>query len=818
MLKPRWKSLAAGLLILGLTVAAYLPVLRCGFIWDDNDYVTENQTLHDLHGLYRIWFEPGAVPQYYPLVHTTFWLEYHAWGLNPLGYHLVNVLLHALAAVLLGATLRRLRVPGAWLAAALFALHPVEVESVAWITERKNVLSGVFYFSAALAYLRFLELREAPPAAGGPVRRQWRWYSAALVLFLLALWSKTVACSLPAALLLVRWWQKGRLCRKDFLLLTPFFALGVGLSFLTIQLELHHVGAQGAAWSLTPLQRCLIAGRALWFYAGKLVYPVQLTFIYPRWQISELSWWQWLFPAAALGLVVALWQARRRLGRGPLVAVLFFGGTLLPALGFVNVYPMRYSFVADHFQYLAGVGLMVLAAAGAARLPGKIPQALLALPLLLGVLTWQQTRMYQDLETLWKTTVARNPQAFLAHNNLAVILRARGQLDEAIDHLQRCLAVEPGFAEAHNNLGNALRQRGEVDAAIPHFKTALQLEPNNAPAYANLGSALLEKGQASEAIPELRKALQLDPGNVDLLNSLGYALLKAGQGTEAVAFFQQAIALRPGFVDAYNNLGNLLAQLGQLDEAIATYRKALAIHPDHAQAEANLARALLQEHQLDEAIAHFQKAAQLCPGSAEAENELAGALLQAGRLDEAKAHLQQVIQVHPGFAEAYNNLALTLLRAGQVDEAIAKFQQALALQPNNVPAHSHLGQVLLKTGRLREAVAHYQAGLALEPNNAFLLNNLAWVLATSPEASLRNGPRAVELAQRADQLAASRNPSILGTLAAAYAEAGRFPDAVASAQRVLQLASSQTNNPALPLLKARLELYQAGRPFRDTGP
>ena len=313
-----------GLLLIAATVFAYQPVWHAGFIWDDDFYVTNNPTLHDLGGLQRIWFEVGAVPQYYPMVHTTFWLEYHLWGLNPVGYHLINVLLHAITAILLWQVLLRLRVRGAWLAAIIFALHPVEVESVAWITERKNVLSAVFYFAAALAYLRFVALEEP----GGPNRLRWYWYLGALVLFMAALLSKTMTCSLPAALLLVSWWKKGRVQRGEILPLLPFFVVGVGLGLMTAWIEKYHVGAQGAAWSLTFADRCLIAGRALWFYAGKLVWPAHLTFIYPRWKIEPEMWWQWLFPVAAVVVVAGLWLARRRIGKGPLVAVLFFAARL----------------------------------------------------------------------------------------------------------------------------------------------------------------------------------------------------------------------------------------------------------------------------------------------------------------------------------------------------------------------------------------------------------------------------------------------------------------------------------------------------------
>jgi hypothetical protein len=248
-----------GSLIAVLVILVYLPALRNGFIWDDDSYVTENPTLRDLSGLRRIWFEMGAVPQYYPMVHTTFWLEYHLWGLNPVGYHLINVLLHATAAILLWQVLQRSQIRGAWLAAVIFALHPIEVESVSWVTECKNVLSAVFYFAAALAYLRFDALMEA----GGSNRQRWCWYLGALLLLLAALLSKTVTGSLPAALLLLCCWKKGRVHWGDTLPLLPFFVLGAGLGLLTAEMEKYHVGAQGADWSLTFTDRCLIASRAL---------------------------------------------------------------------------------------------------------------------------------------------------------------------------------------------------------------------------------------------------------------------------------------------------------------------------------------------------------------------------------------------------------------------------------------------------------------------------------------------------------------------------------------------------------------------------
>jgi tetratricopeptide (TPR) repeat protein len=735
---PRTRLAFPGILLVLVVLLAYLPVLRGGFIWDDDVYVTGNAALHDLGGLQRIWFDASAEPQYYPMVHTTFWLEHHLWGLNPFGYHLVNILLHASAAILLWQVLRRLRIPGAWLGAILFALHPVCVESVAWITERKNVLSAVFYFAAALSYLRFVALAEA----GGRDRHRWHWYLGALVLFLAALLSKTVTCSLPAALLLVCWWKKSRVQWGDIFPLLPFFVFGVGLGLMTAWIEKHHVGAQGAEWSLTFADRCLIAGRALWFYAGKLVWPAHLTFIYPRWEIEPALWWQWLFPAAAAGVVAALWLARRRIGKGALVAVLFFAGTLGPALGFVNVYPMRYSFVADHFQYLASVGLITLCAAGLARIPRVIPVALVVL---LGALTWQQGGIYRNLETLWRDTLVKNPDCWMAYNNLGDALFQKGAADEAFADFQRALEIKPDYTEAHNNLGGALLQKGAVDEAIAHFQRALEITPDNAVAHNNLGNALLQMGHADEAI----------------------------------AHFQRALEIKPDYTEAHNNLGNALLQKGAVDEAIAHFQRALEITPDNAVAHYNLGNALFQMGHVDEAIVHFQRA----------------------------------LEIKPDYAEAHYNLGNALLQMGHAEEAIAHFQRALEIKPDYAVAHYNLGNALLKRGSVDEAIVHYQKALQINPDDAGALNNLAFVLATCPQASLRNGNQAVALAQRANQLTGDGNPAVLGTLAAAYAEAGQFPEAAKTAQHALQVAETQSNPALANALRSQLKLYQAGIPF-----
>ena len=345
-----------------VTALSYGPAWQGQLIWDDDAHLTKPE-LRSLGGLVRIWTEPGATQQYYPLVHSLFWLEHRLWGDATLPYHLVNIVLHFLGALLFGKVLQQLKVPGAWLGAALFALHPLQVESVAWISELKNTLSGVFFFSALLFYLRF---DEAP-------RRIY--YLVALSLFVLGLFCKTTIAPLPAVLLVIFWWQRGKLSfKRDVVPLIPFFVLGIGAGLFTAWVEHRFIGARGEAFHLSLVERILIAGHAFWFYFSKLVWPANLIFIYPRWQISASVWWQCLLPIAALLLFGLLFALRKR-SRAPLAAFLIFAGLLFPALGFINVYPFVYSFVADHFQYLASSAIFSLLAAALTLLFNRLKLA-----------------------------------------------------------------------------------------------------------------------------------------------------------------------------------------------------------------------------------------------------------------------------------------------------------------------------------------------------------------------------------------------------------------------------------------------------------
>ncbi len=596
----------AAIIVVG-TFVSYVPAMRGGFVWDDDDYVTNNDTLRSADGLRRIWI-PGETTQYYPVVYTTFWVEYQLWKLHPTGYHVVNVFLHAMGSLLLWVVLRRLGVRGAWLAALIFALHPVHVESVAWITERKNVLSGVLVMLSLLAYLRF-----EPCITGSKSdRRSWWNYGFSQALFVCALLAKTVVCTFPAVICLILWWKRQLRFRKAVPLL-PMFVVGAVAATLTAAMESNQVGASGAEWSLSLLERVLLAGRVLWFYVEKLLWPLNVNLVYYRWDVDAAVWWQYLFPITAIGVLGAMWLLRERISRAPLVAALFFAGTLAPALGFFNVYFMRYSYVADHFQYLASIGPITGIAylltkrskveSGRSKVgpvlrpstldlpPSTFHLRLLTFDLLVGclvvglaTLTWNQGKAYENVETLWRDTLRKNENAWIAHGNLGNILMRQGKIDEAERHFVRALQLKQDFAEAHLGLGMVLAERGRFDEAIDQFRERLRLKHASPTALSNLGMALAQTGQATKAAEQFTAALRVDPNYGDAHFGLGLLLAKQGRWNEAGQHFRSALRSDPRNVDARYSLGVLLAKQGRFEEASRAFLDTLQIAPNHSDA------------------------------------------------------------------------------------------------------------------------------------------------------------------------------------------------------------------------------------------
>jgi Flp pilus assembly protein TadD len=622
------------LLIFGLVLFCYWPALHGALLWDDPAHVPRPD-LQSWHGLGRIWTDLRATQQYYPVLFSAFWIEHRLWGDDTLGYHLANVVFHSLSCCLLALLLRRLWGPvrageptgvpaGAeWFAAALFAVHPVCVESVAWISEQKNTLSLVFYLLAAYVYLGFAERRRAAS------------YAFATLLFLCALGSKTVTATLPAALLVMLWWKHGELSwRKDALPLMPWLGAAMAMGLFTAWFERNWIGAEGVAFDLAFSHRVLLAGRVLWFYLGQLVWPAELNFFYLRWDVPAQAkgWVGYL--AAAAAVTAGLWLLRKRT-RGPLAGWLFFAGSLFPALGFFNVYPFLFSYVADHFQYLASMGVMALVAGGVARLRANQSRWLQSTILLVATgvivafagISHRQSRLYHDNETLARATISANPASWIAHEILATTLaKAPDRHAEALPEFQEVIRLNPDYPEAHVGLG-------------------------------------VELGR----LPERRD--------------------------EAIAEFQRALALRPDMPEANYNLAlNLSAVPGHTEEVIAHYENALRAKPDYPEAHANLA-GLLEKFpdRVPEAMAHYLEALRLRPAFVAVHCRVANLLSrQPGKQDEALAQYAEALRLDPDFIDAHNGLAMTYVMMGRPADARREWETALRLDPRQESVRRNL--------------------------------------------------------------------------------------------------------------------------------
>ena len=731
--RQRWLSLAVCLFLAAIIWAVFGQTLHYDFVnFDDNEYVSENPVVAKgltLEGI-RWAFTHNLVANWHPLTVMSYMVDASLYGLKPGGYHLTNVLLHTGAVMLLFVVLKEMT-GTLWrsaFVAAVFAIHPLRVESVAWIAERKDVLSGVFFMLTLWAYIRYVQKSTALPSAS-PLQRfalhASRCYWLAVVFFALGLMSKPMLVTLPCILILLDYWPLQRLNpstlqRFNASTLPRLLVEKVPLLALSGAACLAMLFAQtGAIRSFEALSLPVRVGNALISYVAyldQMLWPSGLAVFYPfaAGHVGTAS--VALSLIALAGISAGVFVLRRQ--RPYLVTGwLWYLIMLLPVIGLIQVGDQAR---ADRYTYLPQIGLYVLLTWAAADLCAGWRHRRVALgggaAIILTALILcarAQTGYWRNSETLWKHALACTSGNWVAHNNLGTVLLQDGAVEQAISQFQEALQIRPSYAEARNNLGNALLRKGSVD--------------------------------------------------------------------EAMVQYQKALEISPGYAAAHNDLGLALFQKGALDEAMVQYQKALEINPGYAEAHYNLGNVLLTKGAVDDAIFHFQKA----------------------------------LQINPDFAGAHNNLGLALLKKGALDEAMVHFQKALEINPGNAEAQNNLGNALRKQGRVDEGMAHYQRALQINPDYAEALNNLAWVLATCPQASLRNGNQAVTLAQRANQLTGDGNPVLLCTLAAAYAEAGRFPEAVATAQRALQLAESHSNPALAGAIRSQLKLYQAGLPFHE---
>ncbi len=605
------RVLAGAALIVAAVVIAYLPSINGGFIWDDKMLLSNNQIIIAPDGLYRFWCTTETI-DYWPVSNTTFWLEWRLWGMNSTGYHVTNLILHIATTLLIWVILRKLSIPGAFFAGLIFAVHPVNVESVAWIAQRKGLLAMLFCLLSILFYLQAkmqLLLRNRGPAVD-------RWYWLSLGAFVLAMLSKGSVAVLPVLLLVIVWWQRP-LTRRDIVRTAPFFVVAVVLAGVNVWFQTHGTGQ--VIRSASFWERLLGAGGVVWFYLYKALLPLDLVFIYPQWHIEAGNLLWWLPLMAAVAVTVVLWRYREGWSRPFLFVWGFFCVALLPVLGFIDVYFMKFSLVADHYQHLALIGVITLVAAGLSvwheRVQGVARWAANTVAVVvvgtLTVLTCEQSGLYSSEMTLYQATLEKNPDSCMAHNNLGNALFQAGRTEEAFEHYQQALRIKADYPEAHFNLGVALVQAGRLPEAIEHFQHTLRLDHNFFEAHLNLGLIMAKANRFPEAIESFQQAVKLKSDYPNLQYNLGLALAKAGRQKEAIESFQQALRLNPDSPEAHNNLGILLFQTGRSQAAIEHFEQALRLKSDFIMAYSNLASAYAEMHQATMAIATAQKALEL---------------------------------------------------------------------------------------------------------------------------------------------------------------------------------------------------------------
>lgn len=587
------RSIWIGLLVITcLTVLSYSSVFTADFIWDDDAHVLSLEQLASFGGLLKIWFVPGTTIQFYPLVFTVFWGQIHLWGLDPFYFHLVNIVLHAGVSLLFWYCLTLLDIPRAFWAACIFAVHPVHVESVAWITELKNILSAFFYLLAFISYRRY---SVSNCSDFGNRRMTGLYYVTSLIFFCFALLSKTVTCTLPAVLLLLAWWENGRIRRKDVLQVAPFFLLSVVLGLLTMKVEADYLLAKGPEWAFTITERLLIAGRATWFHIGKMLWPHPLVFNYPRWHLDASQWGQYFFPISVIVVLLLLWLYKGKIGRGPLAACLFVIGTNFPVLGFLNVYSFRFSFVADHYYYIANFGVITLFCVGFSQLNKKLPSTFVhadkvifsAIIIICCLLTWQQGKVYQNNQTLFTDIISRNPASWFAYSNRAAYYSNAGEDDLAMADLESSLRIKPDEADALHHRGIISLKRRELDRAFTDFDRSIIIRPWRMDYYKNRAVAYKFAGRLDEALADADHIVSKGPLDVQNLLLRASILELKGDHARAALDLDLVVRLEPENFQGHANRGLVYYRQGRFMQAISEFEEALRLDQGSAESYYN---------------------------------------------------------------------------------------------------------------------------------------------------------------------------------------------------------------------------------------
>ena len=721
LLRRHW----SGVLCLTLLVAiSYSPALEAGFVWDDKVFVDE-PLIQQWSGIWDIWLSPRDIREghYWPVVYSSFWLEEKLWGLEPAGYHAVNVLLHLANCLLVWILMARLNVAGAWAVAAVFAVHPLHVDSVAWIIERKDLLSALFYMAAALAWMRYVDARR--PSL----------YCGALVLFSLALLSKSIAVTLPAALLVWHAWRRGGVDGAAWMRLVPFFAVAV---FITAADMSFYQSREPLDLGYSLIERALIAARALFFYVWKLLWPTELAVIYPHWNVDASDPVSWAFLMGAAAVPAVLWALRRRTGTGPLAGAAYFAVTLAPVLGFVDYGYMQFSFVADRYQYLAGLGVLAVLVAASAHAAGRLEgwprkAAHAGGAMILAVLaakTWSQAEVYRDGTTFFQHIVSLNPNARDAHLNLADAMVADGRFDDSLGTARIAIEQRPDHASAHHVLGRALAGLKRFEEAEDAFAKARELAPRDASIAHNQGQMYREAGRHEDAVEKFREALEIQPDLAVARGAMGVALSALGRHEEALEATAEAMSQWPHLRQMavlQNAAGHAAWKLNDLGKAARHFQIGLESEPNDAGIHLNLGRVRLEQRRFEEGLEHLRHALDLRSGDSATVLEVGDALRRSGYAEQSLPFYRQVLEKSPANAGARAGTGLALLELERYPESVEALEEAIALDPELPIAgelYRHLGTAHVELGNFEEAVENLRRAIESDPDDTDSMDRL----------------------------------------------------------------------------------------------
>jgi tetratricopeptide (TPR) repeat protein len=822
---------------------------------DDNQYLTDNMLVQQPRWASAWRFltevlEPSTVRGYYqPLSMCSLMFDCALGGrptrLNQ--FHRTSLVLH-LANVVLVIVLLYSLFGHVWVAGGvglLFGLHPMTVECVTWVSERKTLLAAFFAFWCLVLYIRYAR------------RSNWRLYTWCLLTYVLALMSKPTSMPLPMLMLLLDYWPLGRLNRKALLEKLPLFLVGGIFGAITYLSQSQTAAVQlPTEYGLEHIP--LVLCHNIIFYLYKIAWPMNLSSHYPFPQPLGLSDPMVLAGVVGTCALATLLMASLRWTRAVLTGWLIFFVAILPTMhiiGFTNV------IAASKFVYLPSFGLLILLASFGGWFcntgrSGTLPMRRAAMVSTVLVLACAEAAATRVLQSYWQDTIRLHkymlqvtPHAALLHNNLGMAFQSQGKLDEAIDHYREALQIEPRLAETHYNLGLALESQNRLDEAlnhyrravliqsnyakahlsignilcaqnklneaISHYRQAIQIKPNYASAYFNLGRVFRVQDNVDEAISHYRKALEIEPDNAMIHYNLGNALWSHDDLDEAIGCYYRALQIEPNYAKAHNNLGKALELQGKLDEAIGHYSRAAQIEPDDLVAARNLGKAFQSQGKLDMAVSQYRRVLNVNPDDVKTHNYIAIALHSQGKLDQAVSHYREVVRIRPDVASAHYNLAHALESQGKLSESICCYYEALQIDDNFFQAHYNLGMALRAKGRFGGAIEHLRKASRISPGSPMPLKELAWILATHRDPRVCDPNEAIHLAERAAGLTKYDNAEILDTLAAAYAAAGHFDRATAIAQKALLLASNTHSDTLLCGIRKRLELYIQAKPFTE---